>query len=315
MADGEVRDCGWRPTLNTLARVPPGRKRPLDVRKQRVLAVTLALAALAALLALRIATGAEYAFASLALLPVIAAAWYSGVICGQVMAVIGAGIWIVGDVQSGQYDWQSSALWANCLPRLVTYAIAAALTCSVARQLRRERELARSDALTGLANRRLFVQRCDIELERSRRYGHSLGMLYLDLDNFKQLNDRLGHAAGDQALIAVAEALRDVTRSADLVARLGGDEFAVLLVEVDIQSASHTTSRISEEVNGALAQFPELSSSTGLAWFEGAGQSVAEMMAIADAVMYGVKRNSPGSYGVKNSSGRNEAGDRHRDRP
>jgi diguanylate cyclase (GGDEF)-like protein len=97
--------------------------------------------------------------------------------------------------------------------------------------------LAHTDALTNLANRRHFMQSLEREIERSRRYDRALSLILLDLDHFKQVNDRYGHSAGDGLLVAAAEAIREVCRDIDLPGRLGGEEFAILLPETDLEGA------------------------------------------------------------------------------
>ena len=103
--------------------------------------------------------------------------------------------------------------------------------------LRRERAISRTDGLTGLLNGRGFYEAAAVELARSSRYRHPLTLAYVDLDDFKEINDRLGHARGDAVLVAVAHALRRACRSTDLVGRLGGDEFVVLFPETDRDAA------------------------------------------------------------------------------
>jgi diguanylate cyclase (GGDEF)-like protein len=97
--------------------------------------------------------------------------------------------------------------------------------------LTRETNFARKDPLTGLTNGRFFRRLLRGELERSRRYAHVLSLAYIDLDNFKSVNDRMGHAAGDALLKEVGELLRTSSRSTDTAARLAGDEFALLMPE------------------------------------------------------------------------------------
>ncbi|HTC77354.1 MAG TPA: diguanylate cyclase, partial [Terriglobales bacterium] len=101
----------------------------------------------------------------------------------------------------------------------------------LAAALAAEKELSRSDPLTGLPNRRAFYEVALAEADRARRYRHPLSLAYLDVDNFKQVNDDYGHDAGDELLVRVAEVLRRNLRNNDIVARLGGDEFAMLLPE------------------------------------------------------------------------------------
>src|SRR5437773_2624774 len=108
----------------------------------------------------------------------------------------------------------------------------------------RERELARRDALTGAPNARAFYELAGAEIARARRYIHPFSVAYLDLDDFKLVNDRLGHLAGDAVLRSVARALGGVLRASDVVARLGGDEFAVLLPEAGAAPARLATDKL-----------------------------------------------------------------------
>ena len=102
------------------------------------------------------------------------------------------------------------------------------LNTQLARELKQSYYAASHDALTGLMNRDYFFEQLDIEIERTHRYKESFVVMFIDLDNFKQINDTLGHQAGDRVLVVVAERLRELTRKADIVARLGGDEFTIL---------------------------------------------------------------------------------------
>src|SRR5204862_6568243 len=116
---------------------------------------------------------------------------------------------------------------------LVVGILMAALRSRVDRLLNELAAVARTDSLTGLVNRREFEERFGAEVERSTRTGRPLSILVLDLDWFKEFNDRFGHSAGDRALTLLAEALRRATRTSDVLARLGGEEFAVLAPETD----------------------------------------------------------------------------------
>jgi diguanylate cyclase (GGDEF)-like protein len=114
-----------------------------------------------------------------------------------------------------------------------------------------------------------------------------MAIVYLDLDQFKRLNDREGHTAGDAALCTTARALLGVARATDVVARLGGDEFAVLLPEVDRGAARDAAKRMSAAVNAALdAAFPGVSASIGVAWFGNPVPPMLQMIKAADSLMY-----------------------------
>ncbi|MBU0730760.1 MAG: GGDEF domain-containing protein [Proteobacteria bacterium] len=115
---------------------------------------------------------------------------------------------------------------------------------------------ARHDALTGLANRRVFEERLVPMLDNASRHGHPLSLASMDLDNFKQVNDALGHAKGDEALKAVARALSKKVRSSDLLVRMGGDEFMLALPDTEIQAAQLLANRLCETVENLNIQVP-----------------------------------------------------------
>ena len=134
-------------------------------------------------------------------------------------------------------------------------------------------------------------------MDRARRYGHAIGIAFLDLDNFKRLNDTQGHEAGDRALKAVAFALTGSLRVTDRVARLGGDEFAVILPEASFAAATDAGNKLSDVINLALQEFPPASVSIGIAWFELAATDFDDMVKAADALMYEIKQD--GKQGVR----------------
>ena len=161
---------------------------------------------------------------------------------------------------------------------------------------------ARSDALTGLANRLNFREATARALARIERHNGMTGVLFLDLDGFKAVNDRFGHAAGDGVLLQVADRLRRVIRREDLVARLGGDEFAVLLTEIrDVGEAAATARRILEaledqlEVDGVPA---EVSTGIGIAVTRSGAITPDELVNRSDIALYQAKRAGRGRWQV-----------------
>ena len=159
--------------------------------------------------------------------------------------------------------------------------------------LEHERELARTDSLTGASNSRSFVEHTQFELRRSARYGNPFSLAYIDLDNFKAINDRFGHSTGDDLLRAVAESLKVVVRPSDIVARLGGDEFAILFVEADYKAAQVAIRRVQKALSDATSEagWP-ITFSIGMVTCEEPNLSVDELLQRADSLMYGVKRSS-----------------------
>ncbi|MBI4814789.1 MAG: GGDEF domain-containing protein [Deltaproteobacteria bacterium] len=154
-------------------------------------------------------------------------------------------------------------------------------------------QAAMSDALTGLANRRYLLQRLEQELSFSTRHGSPIAVLMLDLDNFKPINDRLGHAAGDDALKLVARALRSAIRLEDVLARYGGDEFVVLSRGYGAESVNKFAERLRSALLHDVSDEPppvsELAVSIGVAHFDPAsGDRVSPMdlLTRADAALY-----------------------------
>ena len=128
--------------------------------------------------------------------------------------------------------------------RMLTYCDVTDLV----RNARQMEELATIDSMTGLSNRRHFLALAAAEWSRFQRYYRPLSVLMIDVDHFKSVNDRYGHAVGDQALIAVANACLEGKRSSDIVGRIGGEEFAMLLPETDLYQARIVADRICKAV-------------------------------------------------------------------
>jgi diguanylate cyclase (GGDEF)-like protein/PAS domain S-box-containing protein len=153
--------------------------------------------------------------------------------------------------------------------------------------------LATTDELTGLPNRRMFGEQLDLALARARRSGLAVALLCLDLDRFKDINDSLGHAVGDDLLIEVADRLRAGARETDVVARYGGDEFVILLADLDVQSAHDHAATVVARLRGLLsvpfAIGPvELSAeaSIGVGIYPFDSRDAKGLLAAADAEMY-----------------------------
>ncbi|HKB92946.1 MAG TPA: sensor domain-containing diguanylate cyclase [Gaiellaceae bacterium] len=158
-----------------------------------------------------------------------------------------------------------------------------------ARRFREARRLADLDALTGLHNRRYFHETLAREVARAHRYGRRLALVVFDLDDFKQINDRIGHLAGDAVLAEAAERVREVVRSADIACRIGGDEFAVIVPESGIEQAQQLVVRIQRSVaSRPVAQAGRLRLSAGVAELQPQDDAVA-LFERADAELYGAK--------------------------
>lgn len=177
-----------------------------------------------------------------------------------------------------------------------------ALTIDITAQKAAEAELlqqARIDTLTGLPNRRCFNERLAEALARSRRSQHAMALLFLDVDHFKQINDTLGHAAGDQVLKTFAARLKDSVRNTDTVARLAGDEFTIILEGLHNADEPHAIARkILENIRQPILlpdRTLEVGTSIGVA-FSDASCTEAELTAKADDALYEAKRAGRNTY-------------------
>lgn len=237
---------------------------------------------------------------SLALIPVLIISWIGGQWNGLVMSLLSVGLWLIGDFSKMQFHNNSWIIWMNATTRFITYGLVAYLIAKIQRQFVSAFQLASLDPLTGLHNRRSFLNFGLSEVSRSIRYSHSLAIAFLDLDNFKKLNDSKGHDVGDVALQAIAKTLTENLRANDRITRLGGDEFAILLPEIQYEEAIEVGHKISNTVNTVLYDFPPVTGSIGIAWFGVADRTFHEMLKVADQLMYEVKASGKGNFRCQN---------------
>ena len=157
-------------------------------------------------------------------------------------------------------------------------------------------QLAKIDPLTGVANRRAFLEMAQAELDRFRRYQQPLALVCIDLDNLKQINDRLGHAAGDRAIAEVARICSEEKRTSDIIARIGGDEFAVLMPGTTAEVAKSVAARLREAIahHTVMDDDTQLSICTGIAEC-GPDDEVAALLQRADTQLYAAKRAHRGA--------------------
>jgi diguanylate cyclase (GGDEF)-like protein len=173
-------------------------------------------------------------------------------------------------------------------------AASVAVLVALRERLERERDALRRfalyDPLTGIANRRCLRERIEYEVARHTRGRSSFALLMLDLDGFKLLNDRFGHAAGDDLLRDVATAMEQALRGQDTVARIGGDEFCVLAPDTDLPGARQLRARIERAVAGVTAGVDALRASSGVALFPDDGISPNALLQAADQRLLSAKR-------------------------
>lgn len=252
--------------------------------------------ALGAAMALAIAyvhalSGLAYEFHGFFIVPVLLAAWFAGARAGYAMTVLVTLLWLGADSTLEGEQAAPLPLLFNTVMRLALFTLAAGLAAQLKGALERESRLAREDALTGLPNRREFLEQGRRALAHCSRQQTPLTAVFIDLDRFKEVNDRLGHEAGDELLATVAAGLRDHLRASDIAGRLGGDEFALLLPGTDESAAARYAENLRERLSLAMQtrRWP-VSFSIGLAARTAETEDLESLLARADARMYAAKR-------------------------
>jgi len=179
----------------------------------------------------------------------------------------------------------------NLVGQLFVFAFFGLILARLREHLAREHQLASTDPLTGVGNRRAFWDIAEREMLRCRRFGLPFSIAYLDVDGFKSVNDRLGHRHGDDLLMAIARTLAANVRAVDFVARIGGDEFALLLPGTGADGARTVIAKLSECLAGAEWNNAfQVRFSIGGVTVEDPATDIDTVIARADAVMYAVKK-------------------------
>jgi diguanylate cyclase (GGDEF)-like protein len=259
--------------------------------RQRWLVIVAAWAGVLLIGVAHYATGPRIALYAFYLAPILVVTWFIGPRWGALTALLSALNWLVVDIGLLP-EWQAeSVVFINEGLRFGMYMLLVIVAWQWRKALDRETALARLDTLTQLPNRRAFFELARVELERARRYGRVLTAVMLDLDNFKAVNDQMGHQSGDELLRAISAVLRRETRLSDVVGRLGGDEFALVLPETDAGSALAFCEKLRGELLAAMNRggWP-VTVSFGVATFYTMPEDVDQLLKHSDSLMYAVKQ-------------------------
>jgi diguanylate cyclase (GGDEF)-like protein len=269
--------------------------KPLDLldRISTPLALALGLLLVLAVGLVDYVTGAELSFAIFYFAPVALVAWSKGRFPGLVIAFVSAAVLLAADLLSDNAYTHPLIPYWNCLVRLGMFVIIGLVFARLKGNLDGEKRAARVDVLTGVLNSRGFFERAEFERSRAQRYGYPLVVAYMDLDNFKAVNDTRGHDVGDAVLAVVGGTIRRTIRTNDVAGRLGGDEFALLLPDTSHRTAQALTQRLQVNLGREMARngWP-VTFSIGVLTYAVPPPSVREMVRAADELMYCVKNRS-----------------------
>jgi diguanylate cyclase (GGDEF)-like protein len=230
------------------------------------------------------------------LIPIALVTWFTKRSIGLILSMLSALTWLIADLSSGAtYSYSDIPYW-NGVARLSSFFILVFILSALKGTLKQEKEFSRIDFLTGIRNRRYFIELVNMEINRTRRYERPFTMVCIDLDNFKTVNDCFGHTTGDILLRLVARTLQQNVRVTDTVARLGGDEFAILLPETGRNVAEVIMQKV-QKINLDIMQrhgWP-VTLSIGVVTFTSPPSTVDEALRISDQLMYTAKESGKNS--------------------
>jgi diguanylate cyclase (GGDEF)-like protein len=236
-------------------------------------------------------TGYEISFSLFYLIPIIIVALNAQRRTSLLFCWVATAVWLFVDIKSGHsYSSSLIPIWNACV-RLGLFLLMSYLLSELKVHLNQQYELASRDDLTGVLNTRAFREHSRSLLELADRYAHPLVLAYVDVDNFKAINDMLGHLEGDRVLVSLANTITQCVRVTDVVGRIDGDEFAILLPETDYAAAQSMLGRIRKALEkNAAERHWSIGFSIGVAVYKSAPPTIEEALKYADRIMYRVKK-------------------------
>ncbi|WP_018719507.1 GGDEF domain-containing protein [Arhodomonas aquaeolei] len=278
--------------------------RPLS-RLGTIGVMLLALAGVALIGMIDYVTGYEVSVSEFYLLPLTVAAWYKGRLAAVIIAALCCTSWYVADTAAGRPAGDEAVAVWNTVVRLVFLVVTGVLLDALRTSFDAQRRLARTDGLTGLLVRRAFNDQLQRTLALARRHGDPITLAYIDVDDFKLLNDSRGHAEGDRLLWSIGDVLARSLRTSDAAGRLGGDEFALILPRTDAGGARQLVNRLNATLHQTFATNDwDVGCSIGVVTLRNTGMYPEAALTTADALMYDVKRQGKGTVAFRVLDGR-----------
>lgn len=234
----------------------------------------------------------EISFSIFYLIPISITALLAGFKFSIIVSTLSALAWFLADTYGGHVYRHSLIPFWNSLVRLIYFMLHSFFLSQFYMLYNKTRFYSLTDPLTGAVNSRFFHELFGRELKRAERSKKAFTLVYLDLDNFKCINDTFGHAAGDSLLQRISQLIRAGIRGSDVLARMGGDEFAILFPESDYDLSCGMIQRIQEKINyEMLANKWPVTVSIGAITYNRFNDTIGDMIRQADSLMYSVKRN------------------------
>jgi len=251
-------------------------------------------------------TGNEFTFSLFYLAPILLVTWAANLKTGQILSLLSALTLIGVQIAAGLEYSHPVFYFLNTLVRAAIYVILTDLVDKLKKTQKKEQLAARTDFVTGVANRRYFHELLETEIERIRRYPHPITVVYMDMDNFKQVNDLFGHKMGDEVLRCIASELKSKLRKTDIIARLGGDEFALLLPSARLPEAEVVISKVRINLTEEMRQrnWP-VTFSMGVVVCIAPPHSAEQIIDMADELMYEVKNSTKNNVRFTTWDGKN----------
>ena len=251
-------------------------------------------------------TGNEFTFSLFYLAPILLVTWAANLKTGQFLSLLSALTLIGVQIAAGLEYSHPVFYFLNTLVRAAIYVILTDLVDKLKKTQKKEQLAARTDFVTGVANRRYFHELLETEIERIRRYPHPITVVYMDMDNFKQVNDLFGHKMGDEVLRCIASELKSKLRKTDIIARLGGDEFALLLPSARLPEAEVVISKVRINLTEEMRQrnWP-VTFSMGAVVCIAPPHSAEQIIDMADELMYEVKNSTKNNVRFTTWDGKN----------
>lgn len=247
-----------------------------------------------------VAFGEVFYFEPFYVLPITLASWYGSNKAGLMLALFTVLVLVLVKGLVFQGDLDIETIFYYGLPHAISYSGLAILVTNFRSVHKVETTAADIDSLTSINNPRSFYAKLANELVRSYRYKHIFSLAYIDIDDFKSINDSQGHSEGDRLLIEVANCLKSSLRETDMVARLGGDEFAVLLPETEQKEAKIVFSNVIHLLQERMKKYDwSVSFSAGLVTFDTLPGDIKEAIKITDDLMYSVKNREKNNIAFK----------------